>query len=160
MALALAVLAPAGSALAQPEGDVRAGSGGGLGVGVHAMLLGAVGPAVVYDTGVFHIEGLLAFASNGETQIDVGGRFWYHVHSSQAADFSLGGGLGVQSIDPEGDVEGTTDIEIDAGVQVRVFLVPNVSLSASAGLGIITGDADFLALTGDLTGDTGLTYFF
>ena len=157
MVMALAMVAPA---TAGAQENVRAGSGGGFGVGVHAMLLGAVGPAIVYDTGVFHIEGLLAFASNGQTDIDVGGRFWYHVHASQAADFSLGGGLGVQSSDPEGDVEGTTDIEIDAGVQLRVFIVPNVSLSASAGLAIITGDSDFLSLTGELTGDTGLTYFF
>lgn len=162
LALALAAVSfSAGSALAQGGSGGR-GSGGNLGIGIHTMLTGSgpFGPAVVYDTGLFHIEGIIGFADNDEaTEFDVGGRFWYHINSSQAADFSLGGGLGVVSIDPEvGD--GTTDIEIDVGGQVRAFIVPNVALSASLGLAILTGDTDFIALTGDLTGTAGLTYFF
>ncbi len=162
-ALALALpllLAQAGSAEAQ-EG--RAGSGGNLGVGIHTMLLpdGPFGPAVIYDTGMFHIEGLFGFADDdATTRFDLGGRFWYHIHSAASADFSLGGGLGVVSIDPEGGGEGTTDIEIDAGAQIRAFLVPNVAVSASLGLAILTGDADFIAITGNLMSDVGIAYYF
>ena len=159
-ALALAIpllLAQAGSAEAQENR-----SGGNLGVGVHTMLLpDSFGPAVVYDAGIFHIEGLFAFADDDETtRFDLGGRFWYHIHSAASADFSLGGGLGVVSIDPEGGGEGTTDIEIDAGAQIRAFLVPNVAVSGSLGLAILTGDGDFIGITGDLVGTAGIAYYF
>ncbi len=159
-ALALALplfLAQAGSAEAQE------GRSGSLGVGVQTMLLpdGPFGPAVIYDAGMFHLEGLFGFADDdATTRFDLGGRFWYHIHSAASADFSLGGGLGVVSIDPEGDAEGTTDIEIDAGAQIRAFLVPNVAVSASLGLAILTGDGDFIAITGDLVGNAGIAYYF
>jgi hypothetical protein len=156
-AVALLVLAwQIGSAQAQER------DGGNLGVGVNAMLSGGglIGPSVVYDTGVFHIEGLLGFEDNGQTRFDVGGRFWYHIHSAQSADFSLGGGLGVISVNPEGDDDGTTDIEIDAGAQMRAFIVPNVAVSVSLGLVVLTGDADAIAITGDLVGGAGIAYYF
>lgn len=143
---------------------MRAGgaAGGSLGVGVQTMLTGAgpFGAQLVYDAGMFHIEGIFGFASNGSTNLDLGGRFWYHIHAAQLADFSLGGGVGVVSIDPDGDAEGTTDVHINVGAQLRAFLVPNVALSVSAGLAIITGDADLVAVTGDLVGAAGVTYFF
>jgi hypothetical protein len=162
-ALTLAlILATAGTALAQDDAGRGGGSGGPLGVGVNAMLAGPFGPTVVYDTGMFHIEGILGFQdTDAQTEFDIAGRFWYHISSSQAADFSLGGGLGVVSIDPAGEgTEGTTDIEIDAGAQVRAFIVPNVAISASLGLAILTGDADAVSLTGDVTGSAGIIYFF
>jgi hypothetical protein len=165
-ALTLAlVLGSAGSALAQGRAGRGAGSGGPLGVGIHAMLDpgAAFGPSVVYDTGVFHVEGILAFddVNNVGTTFDIGGHFWYHINSSQAADFSLGGGLGIISFNPDQDgADSQTDIEIDAGAQIRVFLVPNVALSASLGLALITGDNDSTSLTGEPTGAAGITYFF
>jgi hypothetical protein len=144
-----------GSAQAQ-EGDR-----GSLGVGVTRMLLdGSTGPSVVYDTGVFHIEGLLGFQDNGETRFNVGGRFWYHIHSAQSADFSLGGGLGVVSIDPGGEADNVTNIEIDGGAQLRAFIVPNVALSVSLGLAVLTGDGDGIAITGNLFGGAGIAYYF
>jgi hypothetical protein len=160
-----ALLGAASSASAQESrAGVRAGgaAGGSLGVGVQTMLTGAgpFGAQLVYDAGMFHIEGIFGFASNGSTNLDLGGRFWYHIHAAQLADFSLGGGVGVVSVDPDGDVEGTTDVHINVGAQLRAFLVPNVALSVSAGLAIITGDADLVAVTGDLVGAAGVTYFF
>lgn len=154
-------LGAAGSASAQ-EWKTGAGAGvGPLGVGVAAMLTGPLGPQVVYDTGVFHIEGIVGFQSNdATTDFDIGGRFFYHVHASQAADFSLGAGLGVTSQDPDGPAEGTTNVHIDIGPQVRAFVVPNVAVSATAGLAIITGDADNILITGDLVGTAGITYYF
>jgi hypothetical protein len=138
---------------------------GNLGVGVVAMLggadVGTVGPAVVYDTGIFHIEGLFGFNDNDtQTRFTVGGRFWYHIHSGQSSDFSLGGGLGVVSVDPEGGGDSTTNVEIDAGAQLRAFIVPNVAVSASLGLGLLTGDTDVIAITGDLVGGLGIVYYF
>jgi hypothetical protein len=154
-------LGAAGSASAQ-EWKTGAGAGvGPLGVGVSAMLTGPVGPQVVYDTGVFHIEGIVGFASDDAvTEFDLGGRFWYHVHATQAADFSLGAGLGVTSTDPDGPAESTTNVHIDIGPQLRAFVVPNVAISASAGLGIITGDDDFIVIRGNLVGQAGITYYF
>lgn len=158
VALPLALIGQVDSA----EADERRGN---LGVGVAALLggadVGALGPSVIYDTGMFHIEGLFGFADNdAQTRFTVGGRFWYHIHSAQSADFSLGGGLGVVSIDPEGGGDSTTNVEIDAGAQLRAFIVPNVAVSASLGLGILTGDADLIAITGDLVGQLGIAYYF
>jgi hypothetical protein len=160
----LAAAAVVMAALIWQSGSARAQErdGGNLGVGVNAMLSGGglFSPSVVYDTGIFHIEGLLGFEdTDAETRFDVGGRFWYHIHSAQSADFSLGGGLGVINID-QGDDEGTTDIEIDAGAQMRAFIVPNVALSVSLGLVVLTGDADAIAITGDLLGAAGIAYYF
>ena len=53
-----------------------------------------------------------------------------------------------------------TDIHIDGGAQVRTFVVPNVALAASLGLAIVSGDADFVGITGQLFGSIGATYFF
>jgi len=157
-------LGHAGSALAQDR--ARAG-GGALGVGVSAMLTGPVGPTIVYDAGAFHVEGIFGFASNGATEFDLGGRFWYHVNSASAADFSLGGGVGVTTIDPDGPAEGETNIHFDVGAQVRMFLVPNVAVMAAAGLGIVSGEDDdtgeendLIIVRGDLIGSAGLAYFF
>ena len=150
-----------GSASASGEAQVSASASGaaGLGVGVISMLSGPVGASVVYDPGAFHVEGILGFASDGETDIDIGGRFFYHLHSSQAADFSLGGGLGIQNISPDMG-NSTTNIDIDVGAELRLFLVPNVALSSTIGLAIVTGDGDLVALGGQLLGDVGVTYFF
>ena len=154
----------AGSAMAQ--GDMKTGAGAGagpLGVGVTAMLTGPFGPSIVYDTGVFHIEGIVGFQSNdATTDFDIGGRFYYHVHATQAADFSLGGGVGITTTDPDGPAESFTDVHIEIGPQLRAFVVPSVAISASAGLAIITGDNgnDNLLLVGDLVGSAGITYYF
>jgi len=163
LTLVLAHSAPAAAQDTGSAGHRASGtSGGSLGVGVNTMLTttGPFGPQLVYDTGVFHIEGILGFESDGTTNFDLGGRFWYHIHSSQAADFSLGGGLGFTSVDPDGDNNDTSDIHIDVGGQIRAFVVPNVALSVSAGLSISSGDDDFVAITGDLLGAAGVTYFF
>jgi hypothetical protein len=143
-------------------GGEEGGAGGGFGVGIVAMLTGPFGAAVVYDPGRFHIEGILGFRSleDSQTDIAVGGRFWWHLHTSTAADFSLGGGIGFVLIDREDPLDDQTDIHIDGGAQVRTFVVPNVALAASLGLAIVSGDADFVGITGQLFGSIGATYFF
>jgi hypothetical protein len=147
------------------DGGVAGGAGQGFGVGPATMLgsadgLGLVGPGIVYDTAVFHIEALIAFArSDANTNLGIGGRFWYHLHRSERADFSLGGGLGLLSLDSDpGDSAMVFDLE--GGGEVRLWLVENVSLSAALGLVVLAGDGDGVDLVGDLTGAGALTYFF
>ena len=140
------------------------GSGAGFGVGAMAMLTGPFGGAVIYDPGMWHAEGIVGFESNGVTTILLGGRFWYHLHTSTAADFSIGGGLGFASTEVDNGLgmdEDVTTIHVEGGGQLRVFVVPNVALSATAGLAIVTGDdRDLVAVTGQLIGDVGVSYFF
>jgi hypothetical protein len=156
--------APAASA--EPAATAESGPlGTAFGVGIHGMLTGPFGPAIVYNMTRFHIEGLLAFESNGATELTVGGRFWFHVHQTSASTLSLGGGLAFSSLEtepipPETRGEDQTVIHLEGGAQIRFFPVSNVAISASVGLGVLSGDADLFALTGQLTGGAGLTYFF
>jgi hypothetical protein len=160
--LAAAVVVVAALVWQTGSAQAQEGDRGSFGVGVNTMLdiEGPLGPSVIYDTGVFHVEGLLGFQDNGQTRFDIGGRFWYHIHAAQSADFSLGGGLGVVSIDPGGEDDNITNIEIDGGAQLRAFIVPNVALSVSLGLAVLTGDADAISITGDLFGSAGIAYYF
>ena len=51
-----------------------------------------------YDAGKFHAGAFLSFrdeAGDDNTDIGVGGRFYWHVHSTPLSDFSFGGNLGV-----------------------------------------------------------------
>lgn len=156
------------SAEVSAGGDMSAtgegGSGSGFGVGAMAMLTGPFGAAIIYDPGAFHIEGIVGMETNGSTTILAGGRFWYHLNTSTAADFSLGGGVGFASTEQDdgfGDDESITTIHFEGGGQLRVFVVPNVALAATAGLALVTGDdQDAILLTGQLFGDVGLSYFF
>ena len=155
--------APAAAATSSAAGGEPLGTA--FGVGIHGMLTGPFGPAIVYNMSLFHIEGLIAFESNGATNLAVGGRFWFHVHQTAASTLSLGGGLGFTStesepIPPETRSDDQTNILLEGGAQIRFFPVSNVAISASAGLAILSGDADLFALTGQLTGGAGLTYFF
>lgn len=143
--------------------------GTAFGVGVHAMLTGPVGPSIVYNTDRFHLEGIVAMTNvDGEegTDITLAGRGWFHIHQAKASSLSIGGGVGfarneTEVPDPRGGTttETTTDIHLEGGAQIRFFATPNVALSASLGLGIVSGDADVLVITGQLTGAVGLTYF-
>ena len=134
-----------------------------VGVGVQG-LLGApgtlFGPAVIFQTPAFHIEGILAFSDVGdETDLGLAGRFWYAVHQTPSSDFSVGGGIGLL-IDDDGN-ENDLDLEIDLGAQLRAFLVPNVAINTSLGFVIVTADgANTIAATGGLLATTGITYFF
>ncbi|HEY4176237.1 MAG TPA: hypothetical protein VGM90_05380 [Kofleriaceae bacterium] len=167
LAAALVVAASAGSAFA-------GGSPGSIGVGAEYLLSGGLlpsqggaiagGPSLNYDAGQFHVGGFLAIADGGgsnDTDIGIGGRFFYHVASSAMADFSVGGSLGYLSFDTHVPMGGsrTNFVFIEPGAQIRAFIVPNVALSATIGLTIGAGDAQGLALTGQtVTG--GIHYYF
>jgi hypothetical protein len=122
-------------------------------------IFGLAGPSVVYQTPSFHVDGILSFASNGATVIGAGGRFFYELHSTQASDLSIGGGVGFLNIDagPGSD----THIHVEIGGKIRAFLAPSVAVNASVGFGFISTEAeDPLFLTGQLLGSIGITYFF
>src|SRR3712207_3902154 len=77
------------------------GQPGSLGVGAEAQLNGLGGASLNYDAGDFHAGAFLGFQNPGGGNNDalaVGGRFLFHLHSTTASDFSIGGTLGIASI--------------------------------------------------------------
>ena len=158
----LALLAT-GAAAAQGAPTAR-----GIGVGAEATLTGIVGGTFVYDAEAFHIDALLggSFQRN-DSSLAVAGRFFFPVHRSQSADFSLGPGIGLVHVthDPDGNGpqgrESTNPIHLEGAAQIRAFVVPNVALNASAGLGVVlTKDNNSALIGGQLGGSFGVTYFF
>jgi hypothetical protein len=123
----------------------------GLGVGAEGMLFGGPsGLSVAYDAGPWHIDTLLGLEKLGgvRSTFNLGGRFWYHLHNTANADFSVGGGLGYRH-SPAG--AGSADsLYIELGAQLRAFLTSNVALSASLGLSIATVDAEGYGIGGQV----------
>lgn len=158
-ALSLATLTVAAPAWA-------GGSEGSIGVGAEYTLLGTGGLSVNYDAGAFHAGGFIGYYKDvapavGEWDLDLGGRFFFHVHETAMADFSLGGQLGIQLQNNVGAPDNDfTIVTIDLGAQIRVFLQSNVALSATLGVGIATADGDGFALTGGTIGSAGIHYYF
>jgi hypothetical protein len=163
-------------ALAQLEdvGDSSSSGGDRFGVGMEAVLtspfvpsLGAAilpsgAAAVSYDTGKFRIDGLLymLFIENAATTFALGARFFYALHENRNADFSIGGGvaLGYYDLDPGGD---GVRFAIEGAAQLRAFIVENVALSGTLGIGFSLGEGPFvMQLGGQLTGAFGLMYYF
>ena len=154
----VAVLAlGAGTALA-------GGSEGSIGVGAEATLFGLGGLSVNYDAGPFHVGGFFGFSDGGgddDTQVDIGGRFYYHIHSTSMADFGVGGAIAVgMRPDNDNDDDDEVLLTIDPGFQFRAFLSSNVALSVTGGLAIGVADADGVLLSGQLTGGAGIHYYF
>jgi hypothetical protein len=152
----------------------RSSSGDGAGIGVGAAFtltgLGVFGPAgqFVYDTSMFHIEGLFGFfsrevdgAGDRGTDFVFGAGGWYHFHRGASSDFSLGGVIGIDTTSGPGP--STTVTAFEPGAMVRVFATSNVALQARVGLAFLFGDTGTgtnIALGGQPTGDFGFTYFF
>jgi hypothetical protein len=158
LASGLAVLAfGAGTAFA-------GGSEGSLGVGAEYQLRGLGGLSGNYDMGQFHVGGFFRFADSGgndDTDIDIGGRFYFHLHSTAMSDFGVGGSFGIGFRgDGNPDTENATLVHIEPGIQVRAFVASNVALSFTAGLTLATADDDGLAITGQATGSAGVHYYF
>jgi len=179
LALALSVSLAAFVLVLAPRTAAAQGSEAtGIGVGVQAMLPSfggdfevvpdvfvgippLAGPAVTYQAPQFHIDGILSYGDNDAiTTLGLGGRFYYELHSTQASDLSVGGGLGFMNIDfgPDSD----TAILVEAGGKIRAFLAPSVAVNASVGLGYLTGlgESDLILFGGQLLGTIGITYFF
>jgi len=152
-----------GTAAAQTARAAR-----GIGVGAEATLTGIVGGTFVYDAEVFHVDAILgAKFERFSSSLDVAGRLFFPVHRSQFADFSLGPGIGLQHVtnDPDGDGPNgrvsTNPIHLEGAAQIRAFIVPNIALNATAGLGVVVvKDNNSATFGGQLGGSFGVTYFF
>lgn len=140
----------------------------GPGVGAEVTMTGLVGATFVYDTTAFHIDALLggSFEPN-DSALTVAGRFFFPLHRSQAADFSVGPGIGLVHVTHDPDGAGplgrvsTNPVHVEGAAQIRVFPVPNVAISASAGLGaVITNNNNSALIGGQVGGAFGVTYFF
>ena len=179
LALPLCAFGIAFTLIALPRTAAAQGSdASGIGVGVQAMLAdfgggievlpdvfvdipALAGPTVTYQTPKFHIDGILAYADNdATTALGLGGRFFYELHSTQASDLSVGGGLGFLNVDFGDDSD--TAILFEAGGKIRAFLAPSVAFNASVGLGYISGfgEQDLILFGGQLLGTIGISYFF
>jgi hypothetical protein len=146
--------------------------GVGPGVGVTGMLLGGpAGISLAYDAGPWHVDTMLGLFKPGSgvrANFEIGGRFWYHLHSTANADFSVGGGLGYVRIGRSAPAPAINGIFIEAGGQIRAFITSNVSLSGTLGLAIATGDFDSYGIGGQAFADgtlggfagVGLHYYF
>jgi len=133
------------------------GQAASIGVGAEYQLSGIGGASVNYDAGSFHVGGFVGFADpegRNNTILDVGGRFFYHVHSTAMSDFGVGGNLGIASYHDMvmGVDEKLTGVFVEPSVQIRLFLASNVALSATVGVVIGVADANGVALTGQSFG--------
>jgi hypothetical protein len=140
------------------------GSPGTLGVGAEFQLTSMGGPSLNYDGGDFHVGGFLGyndFDGDDNTSWALGGRFYYHIHSTTDADFGVGGSLGISSI-PEmgGGGDSISLIFLEPGAQIRLFLAANVAFSAATGVVIGLSDAEgYKALSGSTLGSVGGSAF-
>lgn len=165
-AVANAQVEPPPPAHAEPAPVTRSRSAGGRGFGVGAVgyLSGQGGLSFVYDPGIWHLDAMIGLYGDGaggaDSAIVLGTRFWYHLKTVGAADFSLGGGLSYQRFDP-GPGDATTNLWIEGGGLIRVFIVDNVALGAATGLVIGAADADGYGIgPANLVGTASLHYFF
>lgn len=146
------------------------GGGGGvansIGVGVESQLAGSLSGvsdlSVQYDGGAFHAGGFFGLsdpAGRSNTAFEVGGRFFYHVHRTASADFSLGASLGIDSAaDPAGG--SVTAVFLEPSFQIRWFAASNVALSFTGGFSIGLDDDKDFSIGGQLTGVAGIHYYF
>jgi hypothetical protein len=129
------------------------GQAGSIGVGAEYQLSGLGGASVNYDAGQFHVGGFLGFldpAGPDNTVFEIGARFYYHIHSTAMSDFGLGGNFGLASVPVGGMMNNNrnTDVFLEPGFQIRVFLASNVALSFDGGIVIGVIDASNVAITG------------
>lgn len=143
----------------------------GFGAGAEATSTGIVGGTFVYDAQVFHLDALLgAHLTKNGTDLAVAARFFFPLHHTQAADFSIGPGVGLvhgqhqDDAPPNAPAPASTSsnqVHLEGALQIRAFVVSNVAFSASAGLGIVLANGNNTATIGGQVGASlGITYFF
>lgn len=139
------------------------GQPGSIGIGAEAQLSGLSGASMNYDAGGFHVGAFLAFRDPGGRDDDsfaIGGRFFFHLHSTTASDFSIGGSLGIASQNNPAPLDRQTLLYLEPGFQARAFIASNVALSFTGGVVIGVMDADNVDLGGQITGLAGVHYYF
>ncbi|HSD88598.1 MAG TPA: hypothetical protein VLB44_13815 [Kofleriaceae bacterium] len=138
------------------------GQSGTIGVGAEAQINGIGGASLNFDAGEFHVGGFLGFHDPGgrnDDVLEIGGRFFYHVHSTAMSDFGLGGTLGIASQNRPAPADRETLLYLEPGFQIRLFLASNVALSFSTGVTIGVMDADNVDFGGQLVGGSGAGVF-
>lgn len=126
------------------------GDGAGLGFGAALPLSGGPFPSanVVYDMGLFHIEGLLGFTSDppgggmGDRSNNwvFGAGGWYHLHKGASSDLSAGG---VVAINYQSTAAGSDTLTaIEPGIYARAFLTSNFAIFFRGGLAFVLGNDD------------------
>ncbi|HRC54764.1 MAG TPA: hypothetical protein PKU97_02525 [Kofleriaceae bacterium] len=161
MAALMAVAAATGTAYA-------GGSPNTFGIGAEALFTNSDdnigGISGNYDFGDFHLGGFLGVADPAganNTRLEMGVRFYYHLHSSAMADFGVGGGLAYANTPVGGASDAKNDeVYLVPGMQIRAFISSNVALSFGAGIALGLGDADGVQLDGHLTSNAGVHYYF
>lgn len=153
-----------------PTAAFAGGDDGAIGVGAETDIAGRVGGlSVNYNLEKFHVGALLGFsdtsaenAAGDTSSFTIGGRAYYHISSTSAADFGLGGGLYLRHTKFEilANDETTDELILDLGFQIRAFITNQVALSFSGGLNIGAADANGVDLAGSLTGGAGVHYYF
>jgi len=147
------------------------GQAGSFGVGAEAELNGDIaGLSGTYDAGKFHAGALFGLHTDANgtnaTEVDVAGMFFYHLHSTALADFGLGGGLGLASVPAPAMMGGTTrttNVYLEPGFQIRLFVASNVALSFTSGISIGLSNGTRSVVSGQgtsLQGGAGVTYYF
>jgi len=126
------------------------GDGAGLGFGATVPLSGGPFPSanVVYDMGVFHIEGLLGFTSDpppggmGDRSNNwvFGAGGWYHLHKGASSDLSAGGVVAINYQSTAGGSDTLTALE--PGIYARAFLTSNFAVFFRGGLAFVLGNDD------------------
>jgi len=155
--------AVAGTLLALSAPASAGGQAGSLGVGAEFQLNGLGGVSVNKDLGLFHAGGVLGFADAegpGNTTVDLGGRFFYHLHSSPMSDFGLGGQIGLRFLDNPAPADNFWGLYIEPAMQVRAFIANNVCLSFTAGFTVGLFDAGGVVLSGQPNAGAGFHYYF
>jgi hypothetical protein len=176
MSLAVAsVLAPALAHAQTPAPSAAtvtgATSGRGLGIGIGAVhvLNGNTDALFTWGEGGgrFHVDGLFGLHRDGETDFDIGARFWYHVHAMALADLSLGIGGVLISDGRREPLDRLYHFVLEVGAQMRAFVVPNVAVLGTVGLGVRFNDGgdDSLLINGQtvgggVAGSIGIAYYF
>ena len=150
--LLVAALVVGGAGLAEAGGQANS-----IGVGAEAQLNGIGGASLNYDAGDYHVGGFVGFHDPGQRDDDtflIGGRFFYHVHTTLTSDFSVGGSVGFANVNNPPPVDRESELYIEPAIQIRVFLVANVALSFNVGVAIGVMDAENVDLGGQYVGGT------
>jgi hypothetical protein len=145
-----AVLLLAAAGLAEAGGQPNS-----IGVGVEAQINGIGGGSLNYDAGDFHVGGFFGFHDPGNDDDDtlvIGGRFFYHVHSTAMSDFGIGGTIGLASDNNPPPTDRESLLFIEPSFQIRAFIAANVALSFNAGIVIGVMDAETVDVGGQLVG--------
>jgi hypothetical protein len=144
-----------------PATAFAGGSAGSIGVGAEVSAVGTTDVSVNYDTGQFHVGGAFGYSDNrfmgaDDNQVRIGGRFYYHLHSTALADFGIG--AEVTLLDQSGD--GNTFLDLAGGFQIRSFISTNVALSFTGGFVVGLVDDEGFSLSGQPVGAAGVHYYF